>query len=260
MTKPVTLNELSSDHSPVLFNVSLSAPAIQTSPKVRCYARADWSRFQREINSKVNLLDPAITTLDSEQEIDTAIEFLSRIVIDAEAVSIPEVQRRPYQVATIPESTRRLIALRNKRRRQWYRSRDPIYRSIVLSLNRRIREECVQASCKKFQETLRTLNNDHDTLWRISNALRKSTKYSPPLRHGDNIIASSLEKAQLLAMSFSKAHTNQMADDPETVTAVNNSIAHIDQIQLTGAHPWLIRPKEVIQIIRRLKAKKFSSA
>lgn len=256
MTKPITLNELSSDHLPVMFNVSLSHPILQTVPKFRCYARADWSRFQREIKSNLNLLDPTITTLDNEADVDAAIEVLTRTIVDAEAVSVPEVQQRTYQVATIPESTRRLIALRNKRRRQWYRRRDPFYKDIVLSLNRRIREECDQAKFNKFKETLRTLNDDRDTLWRISKALRKSTKYSPPLRQGDNIIASSSEKAQLLATSFAQAHTNQMADDPETVAAVSRSIAHIDQSQLTGAHPWLIRPKEVIQLIRRLKHKK----
>lgn len=41
MTKPIALNELSSDHRPVLFDVSLSAPLVTLTPKFRCYARAD---------------------------------------------------------------------------------------------------------------------------------------------------------------------------------------------------------------------------
>ncbi|XP_062558073.1 uncharacterized protein LOC134222944 [Armigeres subalbatus] len=163
-------------------------------------------------------------------------------------VGSDSVMQRVYQVATIPDDTRRLIALRNKRRRQWYRRRDPIYQDIT-ALNRRIREECDQANFKKFKETLSTLNDNRDTLWRITKALRKTSKYSPPLRQGDNIIASPTEKAQLLVTSFAKA---------ETATVVNESIAFIDHTQLTDAHSWLIRPKEVARIIRRLKSKKSS--
>ncbi|KAL9698526.1 hypothetical protein quinque_001967 [Culex quinquefasciatus] len=149
-----------------------------------------------------------------------------------------------------------LIALRNTRRRQWYRRRDPIYQDIVSSLNRRIREECNQANFNKFKDTLRTLHDDRDTLWRITKALRKTTKYSPPWRKGTNIIASSSEKAKLLAASFASAHTNQMPDDQVTVAEVNNSIDAIDRTPLADNHSWLVRPKEVAQLIRRLKAKK----
>lgn len=256
MTKPVTLNELSSDHLPVMFNISLIMPPEQTAPKFRCYARADWNRFKRELNTKLDLLNPAITSLDNFADVDGAIEFLSTTILEAEAVSVPEVRKRTYQTATISDHTRQLIALRNKRRRQWYRRRDPIYKEIVTSLNCRIRTECDQARFKKFKETLRTLDNDRDTLWKISKALRKSTKYSPPLRQGDSIVASSFGKAQLLATSIAQAHTNQMVDDVDTATAVNNSINHIDHSYLTNDHPWLIRPKEVVRLIKRLKAKK----
>ncbi|KAL9706279.1 hypothetical protein quinque_009797 [Culex quinquefasciatus] len=232
------------------------APIEQLSPKFRCYARADWSRFQREINAKLDLLNPEVTDLNTEADVDAAVEFFTKILLDAEAVSVPEVQQRSYQTAAIPEDTRRLIALRNTRRRQWYRRRDPIYQDIVSSLNRRIREECNQANFNKFKDTLRTLHDDRDTLWRITKALRKTTKYSPPLRKGTKIIASSSEKAKLLAANFASAHTNQMPDDPVTVAEVNNSIDAIDRTPLADNHSWLVRPKEVAQLIRRLKAKK----
>ncbi|KAL1401826.1 hypothetical protein pipiens_006354 [Culex pipiens pipiens] len=111
---------------------------------------------------------------------------------------------------------------------------------IVSSLNRRIREECNQANFNKFKDTLRTLHDDRDTLWRITKALRKTTKYSPPLRKGTNIIASSSEKAKLLAASFASAHTNQMPDDPATVAEVNNSIDAIDRTPLADNHSWSI--------------------
>ncbi|KAL1395871.1 hypothetical protein pipiens_019097, partial [Culex pipiens pipiens] len=83
------------------------------------------------------------------------------------------------------------------------------------------------------------MHDNRDTLWRITKALRKTTKYSPPLRQGDNIIASSSEKAQLLAASFARAHNNQMPDDPTTVAEVNNSVDFIDRTPLADGHSWL---------------------
>ena len=59
---------------------------------------------------KLDLLDPAIVTLKNEADVDAAIEFLT--TVDAEAVAVPVVQKRTYQVASITE---RLIALRNVR-------------------------------------------------------------------------------------------------------------------------------------------------
>ncbi|KAL9698830.1 hypothetical protein quinque_002271 [Culex quinquefasciatus] len=234
----------------------LSAPIEQSSPKFCCYARANWPSFQREVNAMLDLLNPEVTDLNTVAEVDAAVEFLTKTLLQAEAVSVPEVQQRSYHTATIPEDTRRLIALRNMRRRQWYRRRDPIYQDIVSSLNRQIREECNRANFSKFKDTLRTLHDDRDTLWRINKALRKTTKYSPPLRQGTNIIASSSEKAQLLAASFARAHTNQIPDDPVTAAEVYNSIDFIDRTPLADNHSWLVRPKKVAQLIRRLKAKK----
>lgn len=62
------------------------------------------------------------------------------------------------------------------------------------------------------------------------------TKYSSFLRHGDSFLASSAEKAQLLATIFTQAHTNQMAKDTEVVATVNDLIVHIVQTNLTDTH------------------------
>ena len=112
MTKPVTLYDLSSDHVPVAFNITLTAPLEQTVPKYRCYARADWIRFQQEINLKLDLLNPTIATLD-EGKIDYAIDLLTTTILEAEAVSVPEIMQRTYQTESISDHTRQLIALRN---------------------------------------------------------------------------------------------------------------------------------------------------
>lgn len=81
---------------------------------------------------------------------------------------------------------------------------------------------------------------------------KKDDEIKHPLAPGNNIIASSTEKAQQLAVSFSRAHTNKTTDDPANVTEVNNSIKYIDKTPLEDGHAWLVRPTEVAQLIRKL--------
>lgn len=93
-------------------------------------------------------------------------------------------------------------------------------------------------------------------IWRITKALKKTVKYSPPLRNGDNLYASPQEKAKLLADCFAKAHNNQSVVDRETTDAVKRSIDLIEQSVPAADNSWIVRPKEISNIIRSLKVKK----
>lgn len=42
-----------------------------------CYARTDWPRFQREINLKLDLLNPEVNT---EAKVDATVEFLTSLL------------------------------------------------------------------------------------------------------------------------------------------------------------------------------------
>lgn len=256
MTKPVSHNELSSDHLPVTFEIKPSSdpePAVDT---IRCYARANWIAFQRIINAKLDLNDPIITDIHDEATIDAAIDHFKNVTLEAESAAVPVITPRPYEVASIPDETRFLIQLRNRRRRQWIRSRDPLLKEIVSSLNNRISAQCAEARYKKFAESLQTMQRGEHSVWRITKALKNKCKYSPPLRSGDTLSASPAEKAKLLAETFAKSHDNQMDDDRDTVEAVRRSVEQIDQLPPADDNSWLVRPKEVSRVIRNLKAKK----
>lgn len=256
MTKPTVLNELSSDHLPVTFEVSLTAATEAITNTVRSYARADWPAFQRVVSAKLNPTDPVITGIQDVAGIDAAFDYFKDALLEAESVAVPQFTPRPYDVAQISDETKLLIQLRNTRRRQWMRSRDPLLKDIVLSLNNRIREECASARFKKFSETLETMERGDNKIWRITKALKKTCKYSPPLRSGDTLYACPKKKAMLLAESFALAHNNQLADDRETVEAVKRSVDQIDQSMPADDTSWLVRPKEIENITRNLKVKK----
>lgn len=254
MSKPIVHNELSSDHLPVTFEISLSADPVANTATVRCYARADWLAFQRLINTKLCPNDPMFSNIRDENGVNTALNFFKDALLDAESFAVPLITPRPYDVAQIPDETKLLIQLRNRRRRQWMRTRDPMLKQIVLSLNDRIRGDCANARFSKFSHTLATMERGDNKLWRFT--LKKTTKYSPPLRSGDTLYACPKEKAKLLAESFALAHNNQATSDRDTVEAVERSVEQIDLSPPVADNSWLVRPKEIATIIRNLKPKK----
>lgn len=103
MTKPIAHNELSSDHLPVTFDIHLNTEPTESVNSIRCYKRADWSKFQRVVNSKLDLLDPFYAALNSVADIDRAIDQLTQTLLEAENVAVPLVNIHAYDIPTVPE-------------------------------------------------------------------------------------------------------------------------------------------------------------
>ncbi|KAL1378650.1 hypothetical protein pipiens_015446, partial [Culex pipiens pipiens] len=199
MSSLTVVNDLSSDHLPVRFDVNVSVPFRHALPTTKCYNRANWQTFQRIVNEKIDLTSPLTTNLASPEAIDRCVEFFTCTLLEAEAAAVPTVPVRTYEDSKFPEIARQLVTLRNTRRRQWYRTRDPLLGAIVESLNNRIRFECSIARNQHFSNNIRNLENGAKDVWKISKALRNQVKYSPPLQAGDTLKASPDEKANLLA-------------------------------------------------------------
>ncbi|KAL9694799.1 hypothetical protein quinque_014084 [Culex quinquefasciatus] len=180
----------------------------------------------------------------------------TRLFNQAETAAVPVVPVRTYEDAKFPEIARQLVTLRNTRRRQWYRTRDPILGAIVDSLNNRIRFECSIARNQHFSNNIRNLENGAKDVWKISRALRNQVKYSPPLQAGDTLKASPDEKANLLAENFVRAHRNPAPGDPATTSAVEVSVQQIVNSTFPLESVPVIRPKEIARIIKSLKPKK----
>lgn len=255
MTKPAVVNELSSDHLPVLFTVDTNPSEIATDNTKYCYARANWRRFQRVINERIDLNNPNLD-INDVASIDSAIDFFKNSILHAETCSVPKLPSRPYEVPDIPENTRQLIRLRNRRRRQWIRSKDPFYKVIVEALNNRIREECAQSRFRKFGEVIANMHPGEDKMWKISRALRKNCKYTPPLRSDGQLVASPQRKADLLAENFAAAHNNTADSDPDTSRVVEESIRQIHDSPSEPDTNYLVRPKQVQEMIKKIKNKK----
>lgn len=256
MTFPQVSQDLSSDHFPVLF--SIDAELSHQSPSIcyRSYGRANWQRFQREVNNRIDLLSPRIAQMDSTDGIDNAVEFFANTVIEAERSSVPLVEHTP-QPARLPEPILLLIRLRNRRRRQFLRTRDPFIGSIVTALNNQIRDECAANRFAKFGEVLEAFESSDKKFWKITRCLRNNVKYSPPLRRGNALIASPKEKAQTLAEGFAAAHMNNLPSDPATVLTVDSCYEQLStNNDINSDASTFTKPREISDIIKSLSIRK----
>lgn len=255
MSVPIVHTELSSDHLPVTFNITIDTPMVPPGRSSRCYNQANWSLFSRTINENIDLNSQLINNLDTHDKIDEAINLFENIILRAEDASVPEKTIVPRKTV-LPESIKLLIRLRNVRRRQYLRTRDPLLGSIVSQLNNTIRTKCAEHRFKNFGDMLRTLDNGCQKFWKLSKNLRNNVKHSPPLKVDGSLLVTPAQKAEALAATFAAAHNNPLNGDSATTAEVNGTIARISDSDSVIEPNVLVRPKEVKSIISAMKTKK----
>lgn len=115
LSKPTTIQELSSDHYPVVCKLECTPTA--TRPAVRSdYHRVNLVSFSRIVDSRI----PDQPDLPTIEAIDNQLEAFENAVHEAEEACIREVPVR-RQFTAIDEYTRQLIQDRNIARRQFQR-------------------------------------------------------------------------------------------------------------------------------------------
>lgn len=255
MSVPIVHTELSSDHLPVTFTISNITPTELPGRRFRCYEKANWNLFCRTINNNIDLNSQLVNHLVDQENIDEAITLFEDVVVRAEELSVPSITVN-RQKPDLPESIKLLIRLRNVRRRQYLRTRDPLLGTVVSQLNDTIRAKCAEHRFRNFGEMLKNLDNGCNKFWKLSKNLRNHVKHSPPLRVDGNLLATPAQKAETLAVTFAAAHNNSVDGDAATTTAVHETIERIAETDCELEPSVLVKPKEVKSIISAMKTKK----
>lgn len=255
MSRPITHVELSSDHLPVTFTINAEIPVAPAGKTIRCFDKANWSTFARKIDLEVDLTADWINDLDRPEKIDDAIAKITAIVKAAEEAAVPTRRILPKK-KEIPDELKLLIRLRNVRRRQFIRRRDPLIGAVVRHLNNVISTKSAEHRYRSFGSMLKNLDNGSNKFWKLTRSLRNTVKYSPPLNVNGNLVVSPSQKAEAFAATFAAAHNNEEHGDPETSAAVDAAIHQIRAARSPVPNAALVKPKEVKSIIRMLKNRK----
>ena len=248
-----TLQNLSSDHLPVIFTIG--GPYEEITQQHRFdVSQAHWPGFKEYINS---ILDLNMSTFKTKADVDEAISLLTTHINGAKELNIPiEEPHRPHRVK-LPGEIVDLIKERNALRRLWQRTRDRQTKMIVNSMTAFINMTVQELKAEGWRRKLASLEFSDGTLWRMAKSLRRQRNVIPPLRGAGGIAYSDDDKADALAEGFATSHalTSNM-HDARTEKTVQDSLDAIAAGVRNIQSVTLVRPSEVQRIIAKMPSRK----
>ncbi|KAL1138214.1 hypothetical protein AAG570_009905 [Ranatra chinensis] len=217
------LNDLSSDHSPVLLTTSLD-PILKLPPPILTPGYTDWNYFAQSLDSVIDLRVP----LKTPEDLDEAVQgFTLAVQRTARTSSQSPTPKYNTQSINLPQHIRLLITHKRRARSKW----SDTYNSYIISLS------------------------THDrSLWDSTKRLLRSHLTPSPLRHPDNSWARSDEdKAQLFANHLRSIFQPSPESDPIHSHQVQE---YLDSPLPLTLPPSPFSPSEVTYAIQHLPRKK----
>lgn len=196
----VTHTDFDSDHLPVTFSLSQEA-VINPISSVFNYHRANWERYKSHIGHNLN----NNLEIQNKADIDSSLEALTCSILDARNLSVPKAQTK-FNSPIIDDDLQLLIRLKNIRRRQYQRSRDPGMKTIYQDLQKQIKYRFTLLRNENFAREVEKIKPYSKPFWKLSKVLKKPQKPIPGLKEGDRILLTNEEKSQKLAQQFESAH------------------------------------------------------
>jgi hypothetical protein len=266
ISKPKTLNDFSSDHFPISFEISsnLSLPADVLVPN---YAKANWKSFRGKVTQR---LEPSQSPLLSPSDIDAAVSLFTATVMEASEQATPLKNRYQFRHKFSPQVLA-LIKDRNFVRK--HVNRYPHLRSEVNRLNREIKLAITLSSRFQWNDKIAALETKDNSLFAFAKNLKRKNSRAPPLQvpnpnwspqkndeETEHIfLYNETEKCEILAENFQKAHRIDMNDTCHS-PAIQSSIDFITSAAVDFPEIEEITPDELKLEISRLKTKKAPGA
>ena len=196
----VTHADFDSDHLPVTFEISQEAIYNPISSTFN-YHRADWDLYKTYIDRNFDVDIP----LDTKSDIDNALVSLTNLIVEARGIAIPKCEIK-FNSIIIDDDLQLLIRLKNVRRRQYQRTRDPALKVIWRDLQNEIKKRFAILRNTNFENNVSKLDPSSKPFWKLTKILKKPQKPIPALKEGNKILLTNGEKAQKLAQQFESAH------------------------------------------------------
>ncbi|GFU90848.1 probable RNA-directed DNA polymerase from transposon X-element [Trichonephila clavipes] len=184
-TEVFTINTLSSDHNPVIFDFVTNNVL---PPILRTLKTTNWIKFQEIIYHTI----PGNPRID---DLDLAVQnFTSNISNAISASTSTRLITTPH--LRLPENIRELIRAKNRFRKLWNDTRYPPYKREVNALIRQIRREIQEHKNRTWKDFLLTSNPEDNSLYNLHRKFSKRHIPLPPLHGPGGMAYSDFEKAE----------------------------------------------------------------
>lgn len=193
--------ELSSDHSPIILEVSQNILVKDKPPKLH-NKYTKWDRFREEVLNNVNLK----RSLKTHDDIIEAVEHFNQCVQQAAWNATPAIVDRTNEIYC-SKVIRDTIKEKRKLRKNWQSTRHPEDKTKLNKATKELKRLLHQEQNFRLQQYLKNLTATDTTdysLWKILCKLNKPQFSYPPIRKLDNTWAKTdSEKADTFASHLS---------------------------------------------------------
>ncbi|GFX58771.1 probable RNA-directed DNA polymerase from transposon X-element [Trichonephila clavipes] len=240
-----TVNELSSDHNPVIFDFVTKC---QLPPLLQTLKTTNWIKFQEILHYNM----PGNPTVEN---LDQAVQNFSNSVSDAINTSTSTRISKTSHLR-LPINIRELIKTKNRFRKLWNNTRYPLYKREVNALVRQIRIEINGHKNRTWKNLLSLLNVEDNSLYNLHKRITKKHTVIPPLHGTSGMAFSDFEKAEAfkdtLEVTFqenAEPYSDHKIEEVESL--VNHYFDNFNTLT-----PPLTSPLEVRGIIKKLPNRK----
>lgn len=240
-----TVDELSSDHKPVLLTLEGHAPKEGPPPTT-----VDWSKIEYEL-SKEKIKVPILQTREA---IDLAVEKITTSLKETlEANKRPKRNTDP----SLPPQIKRLISEKNKIRRLYHATLYPPYKRELNKMQRKIKSELRTYDNKCLERHITDANESQNKLWRMMREKTSPNGQLPPLSGPTGISFSVEDKLEAFADTLERQFVNNYLNmDIDLAEEVDRTVRRHRKGNRTQADvEEHITPREVKDIVDRMPNK-----
>lgn len=262
-TSDLSSHQLGSDHNGITFQIKLdeyiSPNANRTYP---CFRSANWKLYESVINRKLIDMDFDANRITNTDQIDNLVDKLTTTMHEAKSVAVPMVSKSNNALELTPDILQ-MILTRSDLQRRYQRSQvlsvKIYYKWQVNRLQKEISRAINELRNNNWSNFLQSIPTDDNyrKLWKTSKFLKNKNRIIPPLIVDSTNYVSPLEKANVLADQFAKAHDNPLANEMPQFTneVVNETNAFCTQATEVPESD-LPSLTEIQGYVKRLKNKK----
>jgi len=235
------LNELSSDHSPVLFEV-YEVPQAILPPRNLTSQNTNWLKFKKYISTHIH----TNYTIENKEQVDDTVTVINSILTSAAECSTPKnIPTNKRQLFITNTQIEHLVMEKRRLRREWQQNRCPASKSRLKEAVSKLKAALVRENDlnhMKFIKSLSPNKINKQSLWKASRSLKTPTDASPPIKNPRGEWARSDEdKAKVFAQHLSNVF---QPNPPNNSSPLPPQIVNCDLIDVE------ISPREVLHTIK----------
>lgn len=249
-----TLNDLNSDHMPVLFHIY--SDVSREGRDQFNFNKADWRKYKSVLRSSFNHIPSSDSNFYHPTEIDHGIETFTNTLHDSVRQSVPFINKQT-NCFILPFYILILIRIRNFYRKEWSRYRQMSDYVSMYSYNQTIRNQIQNFRNRQWSHKLMSLDKSSKPFWNITKILRNKKQNMPALKVGSDIKYTSKEKSDCLAVTFlQNHHTSDGLSTRAHIIAVEASVSQFNLQQHPTPPNEVITSNLVRLLIKDLKIRK----